>query len=128
MFGAGGIYAAFLYYGSLQEDVFRYAAEDGSKFTEVWFLQVLEAAFNVVVGFLGLQIAESWSSNVSGIYTTPCCGVDGGAWRTTVGAGARERDMIDDQDLSATIRARAPRRSRVARRDAAAASPQRISA
>ena len=57
MFGAGGIYAAFLYYGSLQEDVFRYAAEDGSKFTEVWFLQVLEAAFNVVVGFLGLQIA-----------------------------------------------------------------------
>ena len=56
LFGAGGIYVAFLYYGSLQEDVFRYAAEDGSKFTQVWFLQVLEALCNVVVGFVGLQV------------------------------------------------------------------------
>ena len=38
LFGAGGIYAAFLYYGSLQEDVFRYASEEGDKFTQVWFL------------------------------------------------------------------------------------------
>ena len=56
LFGAGGIYAAFLYYGSLQEDVFRYASEEGDKFTQVWFLQVLEALCNVVVGFLGLQL------------------------------------------------------------------------
>ncbi|KAJ8602004.1 hypothetical protein CTAYLR_002754 [Chrysophaeum taylorii] len=54
LFGAGGIYAAFLYYGSLQEDVFRYASATGERFKEVWFLQVLEAVFNVVVGFLGL--------------------------------------------------------------------------
>ena len=40
LFGAGGIYAAFLYYGSLQEDVFRYVSEDGKRFHEVWFLQV----------------------------------------------------------------------------------------
>ena len=54
LFGAGGIYAAFLYYGSLQEDVFRYVSADGGKFKEVWFLQVLEALCNVAVGFGGL--------------------------------------------------------------------------
>jgi len=54
--GAGGIYAAFLYYGSLQEDVFRYTAEDGSSFKAAWFLQVLEALANVIIGFLGMQI------------------------------------------------------------------------
>ena len=37
--GAGGIYAAFLYYGTLQEDVFHYVAADGSKFKAAWFLQ-----------------------------------------------------------------------------------------
>lgn len=56
LIGAGGIYAAFLYYGSLQEDVFRYAAEDGSTFKEAWLLQVLEALANVVIGFLGMMI------------------------------------------------------------------------
>jgi hypothetical protein len=34
IFGAGGIYAAFLYYGTLQEDVFHYKALDGTKFKE----------------------------------------------------------------------------------------------
>jgi hypothetical protein len=34
VFGAGGIYAAFLYYGTLQEDVFHYKASDGTKFKE----------------------------------------------------------------------------------------------
>ncbi|KAJ1457512.1 UAA transporter [Pelagophyceae sp. CCMP2097] len=54
--GAGGIYAAFLYYGSLQEDVFLYTSADGSKFKEVWFLQVLEAVFNTFVGGIGLWL------------------------------------------------------------------------
>jgi len=54
--GAGGIYAAFLYYGSLQEDVFRYVASDGTQFKQAWFLQVLEALANVFVGFIGLQL------------------------------------------------------------------------
>lgn len=57
LFGAGGIYAAFLYYGSLQEDVFRYASDvDGTSFKQAWFLQVLEALANVVIGFLGMQL------------------------------------------------------------------------
>ena len=34
LFGAGGIYASFLYYGTLQEDVFHYKAADGSRFKE----------------------------------------------------------------------------------------------
>lgn len=41
LIGAGGIYAAFLYYGTLQEDVFHYKAADGSKFKQAWFLQAL---------------------------------------------------------------------------------------
>ncbi len=56
LIGAGGIYAAFLYYGSLQEDVFRYTAEDGSQFKQAWLLQVLEALANVVIGFAGMQL------------------------------------------------------------------------
>lgn len=53
LFGAGGIYAAFLYYGSLQEDVFRYTSPTQEKFTEAWFLQVLEALANVIIGAIG---------------------------------------------------------------------------
>ena len=40
MIGAGGIYAAFLYYGAMQEEVFSFKAEDGSMFKAAWFLQV----------------------------------------------------------------------------------------
>jgi len=56
LIGAGGIYGAFLYYGSLQEDVFRYAAADGGQFKQAWFLQVLEALANVIVGFFGMSL------------------------------------------------------------------------
>jgi len=57
LIGAGGIYGAFLYYGSLQEDVFRYTSADGSAFKQAWFLQVLEAFANVVIGFIGMQLS-----------------------------------------------------------------------
>ena len=60
-FAAGGIYASFMYYGSLQEDVTKYTAEDGTKFTQAWFLQVLEALANVVVGFIGMQVMGATS-------------------------------------------------------------------
>jgi len=56
IFGAGGIYAAFLYYGSLQEDVFNFKAADGSQFKEAWFLQSVEALANVVVGMIGMLL------------------------------------------------------------------------
>jgi len=51
-----GIYAAFLYYGTLQEDVFHFKAADGSKFTQAWFLQAVEALANVVIGGIGLLL------------------------------------------------------------------------
>jgi len=57
LFGAAGIYAAFLYYGSLQEDVFTFKDANGNKFKEAWFLQSIEALANVVVGFIGMMIA-----------------------------------------------------------------------
>lgn len=41
LIGAGGIYASFLYYGTLQEDVFHYKAADGTMFKQAWFLQAL---------------------------------------------------------------------------------------
>ncbi|GMI10163.1 hypothetical protein TrVE_jg7091 [Triparma verrucosa] len=56
LIGAGGIYSAFLYYGSLQEDVFRYTAADGTQFKQAWLLQVLEALANVIVGGIGMQL------------------------------------------------------------------------
>jgi UDP-galactose transporter B1 len=53
MWGATGIYIAYLYYGHIQEDVFRFRAADGSKFHFVWFLQVLESLGNICVGLVG---------------------------------------------------------------------------
>ena len=57
LIGAGGIYGSFLYYGSLQEDVFRYEASDGTSFQQAWLLQVLEALSNVIIGFIGMQLS-----------------------------------------------------------------------
>jgi solute carrier family 35 (UDP-galactose transporter), member B1 len=57
LIGAGGIYGAFLYYGSLQEDVFRFVSSDGVAFKQAWFLQVLEAFANVVIGFIGMHLS-----------------------------------------------------------------------
>jgi UDP-galactose transporter B1 len=50
LLGAGGIYASFLYYGSLQEDVLTYTSPSGEKFKYSWFLQLLESAANVLLG------------------------------------------------------------------------------
>lgn len=70
LFGAGGIYASFLYYGSLQEDVFRYTSDDGTKFTHAWYLQVLESLANVIFGTGALVImgANSGTKNGFGLW------------------------------------------------------------
>lgn len=57
VWGAGGIYAAYLYYGSIQEDVFSYVDKNGVGFKQAWFLQTLEAFVNVVAGAIGLRIS-----------------------------------------------------------------------
>lgn len=74
LIGAGGIYCAFLYYGSLQEDVFRYSSPDGASFKQAWFLQVLEALANVIIGFIGMQL----SGPTKGI-PLPMFGISGAA-------------------------------------------------
>nr|ABV22077.1 solute carrier family 35 [Amphidinium carterae] len=56
LFGAAGIYAAFLYYGSLMEDVFAFKSADGEQFQQAWFLQAIEALANVAVGLVGMLI------------------------------------------------------------------------
>ena len=64
LIGAGGIYSAFLYYGTLQEDVFHYKALDGSKFKSAWFLQALEAFANVILGGIGLLVTGGSTQNL----------------------------------------------------------------
>eukprot|EP00419_Tripos_fusus_P000087 CAMPEP_0172685278 /NCGR_PEP_ID=MMETSP1074-20121228/20128_1 /TAXON_ID=2916 /ORGANISM="Ceratium fusus, Strain PA161109" /LENGTH=321 /DNA_ID=CAMNT_0013504393 /DNA_START=35 /DNA_END=1000 /DNA_ORIENTATION=- len=56
--GVLGIYAAFLYYGSLQEDVLTYASATGEKFKYSWFLQILEATANVILGGICMLLFE----------------------------------------------------------------------
>jgi len=51
LIGITGIYAAFLYYGTLQEKVLSFRSGNGEKFQWVWALQVIEALGNVVFGF-----------------------------------------------------------------------------
>lgn len=57
LFGVCGIWGCYLYYGSLQEDVFNYESSvDGARFKQAWLLQVFEASANVIVGYIGMQI------------------------------------------------------------------------
>jgi UDP-galactose transporter B1 len=58
LIGASGIYASFLYYGSLQEDVLTYKSPSGEKFDYPWLLQVLEAGANVILGGACMVIFE----------------------------------------------------------------------
>lgn len=51
--GAIGIYCAYLYYGNVQEDLFRYRNASGLGFASVWFLQVMESAVTAVIGYAG---------------------------------------------------------------------------
>jgi len=64
LIGTGGIYAAFLYYGSLQEDVLTYKSASGEKFVYSWFLQVLEAVANVVLGGFLMVVLEKGPRSV----------------------------------------------------------------
>ena len=52
--GAGGIYTAYLYHGSLQEDVFEFVDDHGQKFEQAWFLETLESFAILLFGFVGL--------------------------------------------------------------------------
>ena len=59
-----GIYSSYLYYGSLQEDVFTFIpSRHSSKFTAVWFLQFLEAAANAILASIGFALWSMISTN-----------------------------------------------------------------
>eukprot|EP00406_Dinophysis_acuminata_P071347 CAMPEP_0179258642 /NCGR_PEP_ID=MMETSP0797-20121207/25420_1 /TAXON_ID=47934 /ORGANISM="Dinophysis acuminata, Strain DAEP01" /LENGTH=85 /DNA_ID=CAMNT_0020966679 /DNA_START=57 /DNA_END=310 /DNA_ORIENTATION=+ len=57
MFGATGIYAAFLYCGNLNEDVFAYRAPDGARFRQPWFLQAVESSAGAALGLAGVALS-----------------------------------------------------------------------
>ena len=48
MFGAGGIYAAFMYYGVLLEDIFLYEASDGDKFKQGGGFRYVELPYSYI--------------------------------------------------------------------------------
>ena len=68
--GAGGIYACYLYYGTLQEDVTSFVNADGEKFDFPWFLNGLEAFANVVIGGMGVLNGDG-GANIGALLRTP---------------------------------------------------------
>jgi len=54
LFGAGGIYLCYMYFGVLQEAVTKFKAESGDKFEAIWMLNALEAGANVLLSLIGL--------------------------------------------------------------------------
>jgi solute carrier family 35 (UDP-galactose transporter), member B1 len=59
LFGAVGICVTYLYYGHVQEDLFRYQSATTAgqhTFDSVWLLQALESATNIGMGVLGRRL------------------------------------------------------------------------
>jgi solute carrier family 35 (UDP-galactose transporter), member B1 len=83
-FGALGIYAAYIYHGTLEEDLFQYESSDSGgsgnaaiaaaaaaeghrhRFTYVWLLQFLESAAAIGVGIAGRTLFGSGEGGGSG--------------------------------------------------------------
>ena len=61
--GAVGIYSAYLYYGNVQEDLFRYRNASGLGFASVWFLQVMESAVTALIGYAGRRRSGCYHNN-----------------------------------------------------------------
>jgi len=57
--GAAGIYFFFIQYGKLQEGIFKYRSPTGKKFDAVWFLQLIDAAANVLLAGIGRLLQGS---------------------------------------------------------------------
>ena len=53
LFGVSGVYISYLYYGFVQEELFRFRSVDGGSFRYAWFLQVLESTASIVLGVTG---------------------------------------------------------------------------
>lgn len=57
--GAAGIYFFFIQYGRMQERIFQFKTPEGKKFKAVWFLQLVDALCNVIIGGIGRQLQGS---------------------------------------------------------------------
>jgi solute carrier family 35 (UDP-galactose transporter), member B1 len=55
LIGAGGIYASFLTYGKLHEQIFKYEDADGERFKLAFFIQLIESIFSVLISTLMLK-------------------------------------------------------------------------
>jgi len=53
LFGVSGVYASYICYGVLQEQLFSYRSAGGKAFQFVWFLQVMESIASLVLGIVG---------------------------------------------------------------------------
>ena len=51
-----GVYACYLAYGQVQEEIFRYRGPNQERFQQVWFLQVTECACNIIAGIIGRKV------------------------------------------------------------------------
>jgi len=55
--GAGGIYASFLTYGKLHEQIFKFESSSGEKFKFAFFVLAVECVFNVLFAFVPLLMS-----------------------------------------------------------------------
>ena len=56
IYGTAGIYMSYLYYGHVQEDLFRYRSPSGEAFRSVWLLQSMESIANISMGLAGRRL------------------------------------------------------------------------
>lgn len=60
LFGASGIYSAYLFYGHIQEDLFLYESPtSGEKFRFAWLLQTIESFVIVTLGLIMMRFVKS---------------------------------------------------------------------
>jgi solute carrier family 35 (UDP-galactose transporter), member B1 len=65
LIGASGIYGAYLYYGHVQEDLFRYRqADTGQPFNFFWALQMAESLVTLGIGYVGRKCWGSGSHDL----------------------------------------------------------------
>ena len=59
LISVSGIYFFYLYYGVLQEQIWTTTEDDGSRFTFMLFLLLVQCVTNAVVAFLGVTFLDS---------------------------------------------------------------------
>jgi solute carrier family 35 (UDP-galactose transporter), member B1 len=65
LIGASGIYGSYLYYGHVQEDLFRYRqADTGQPFNFFWALQMAESFVTLGIGYVGRKCWGSGSHDL----------------------------------------------------------------